>query len=80
MNIICTIANLYVLIIIARAVSSFFPITPNSPFSPVVRFLYQATEPVFQPVRRVLPSTGMFDFTPLVVLIGVQVLARILGC
>ena len=43
MNPICTIANLYVLIIVLRAISSFFPIAPGSPFAPVVRFLYQAT-------------------------------------
>jgi uncharacterized protein YggT (Ycf19 family) len=69
MNPICTIANIYVLIIVLRAISSFFPIAPGSPFAPVVRFLYQATEPVFQP-----------DFTPLVVLIGVQLVAGLLGC
>jgi len=80
MNPICTIANLYVLIIVLRAISSFFPIAPGSPFAPVVRFLYQATEPVFQPVRRVLPTLGAFDFTPLVVLLGVRLVSRLLGC
>jgi YggT family protein len=80
MNPICTIANLYVLIIVLRAISSFFPIAPGSPFAPVVRFLYQATEPVFQPIRRVLPTMGAFDFTPLVVLIGVRLVAGLLGC
>jgi len=31
-------------------------------------------------VRRVLPTLGAFDFTPLVVLIGVQLVAGLLGC
>ena len=47
---------------------------------PVVGFLYKVTEPVFAPIRRVLPTIGPFDFTPLVVLIGVQLLASVLGC
>ncbi|MEI6198531.1 MAG: YggT family protein [Actinomycetota bacterium] len=80
MQIVCAIANIYVLIVVARAISTFFPISPGSPFMPIVELLYKATEPVFAPIRRVLPTMGPFDFTPLVVLIGVQVLARILGC
>lgn len=80
MNIVCAIANIYVLIVVARAISTFFPISSGSAFSPVVGLLFKATEPVFAPIRRVLPTLGPFDFTPLVVLIGVQVLARVLGC
>jgi YggT family protein len=79
-EIVCTIANIYVLIVVARAISTFFPISPGSPFLPLVDFLYKVTEPVFTPIRRVLPAMGPFDFTPLVVLIGVQVIARFLGC
>jgi YggT family protein len=70
---------LYELVIIARAISSFFPITSGSPFAPVVDLLYKATEPVFQPIRRVLPPMGGFDFTPLIVLIALNLLAGILG-
>jgi YggT family protein len=80
MNLVCAIANIYVLIVVARAISTFFPISSGSPFLPVVGFLYKATEPVFAPIRRVLPTLGAFDFTPLVVIIGVQVLASVLGC
>jgi YggT family protein len=80
MGLICAIANIYVLIVIARTISTFFPISSGSPLLPVVDFLYKATEPVFAPIRRVLPTVGPFDFTPVVVIIGVNVIARILGC
>jgi YggT family protein len=80
MGLVCTIANFYVLIVIARTISTFFPISSGSPLLPVVDFLYKATEPVFAPIRRVLPTMGPFDFTPVVVIIGVNVIARILGC
>jgi YggT family protein len=80
MGLICAIANIYVLIVIARTISTFFPISSGSPFLPVVDFLYKATEPVFAPIRRVLPTVGPFDFTPVVVIIGVNIIFRILGC
>lgn len=80
MEIVCILAALYTYVVIGRAIASFFPIAPDSPFAPVVRVLYQLTEPVFAPVRRVLPAAGPFDFSPLIVLIGVQILARVLGC
>jgi YggT family protein len=80
MGLLCAIANIYVLIVIARTISTFFPISSGSPFLPVVDFLYKATEPVFAPIRRVLPTVGPFDFTPVVVIIGVNIIARILGC
>jgi YggT family protein len=81
MYILCQIAYLYSIVIILRAISSFFPISPGSPFAPVVSFLYRVTEPVFAPVRRVMPATGPFDFTPLVVLLALQILVPLLlGC
>ena len=39
-------------------------------------FLVSATEPILAPVRRVLPPTGMMDFSPLVVLLILGVLWR----
>ena len=81
MNILCQIISLYTLVIVLRAVSSFFPMRSDSPFAPVVSVLYRLTEPVFAPVRRVLPQTGAFDFSPLVVLLAIQlVIAPLLGC
>lgn len=81
MYIVCQIAYLYSVVIILRAISSFFPVSPSSPLAPVVSFLYRVTEPVFAPVRRVMPATGPFDFTPLVVLLVLQLIVpRLLGC
>jgi YggT family protein len=81
MYLVCQIAYLYSVVIILRAISSFFPVSPSSPFAPVVSFLYRVTEPVFAPVRRVMPATGPFDFTPLVVLLVLQLIVpRLLGC
>ncbi len=48
----------------------------------LVRQLYSGlltvTEPIYRPVRRVLPDFGALDFAPFVVLIGIQILERII--
>lgn len=78
MNIVSQLINLYVLVIFARSILSFFPIRYDSPMAPVVRILQQLTEPVLAPVRRTLPPMGGLDLSPLVVIIGLQILASIL--
>jgi YggT family protein len=70
--------NLYVLVIFARSILSFFPIRYDSPLAPVVAFLHRITEPVLAPVRRALPPMGGLDLSPLVVIIGLQILAGVL--
>ncbi len=42
-------------------------------------FLFRTTEPILAPVRRILPPTGMLDFSPLLVLIVLGVVVRALG-
>lgn len=81
MGLVCGLLSLYGIIIILRVVSSWFPVDYDSPFAPIVRVLVQLTEPVLAPVRRVLPMAGPFDFTPIVVLLIVNIiLPRLLGC
>lgn len=80
MNIICQLADLYYLVIIGRAISSFFPVSSDSPFAPVVSLLHKATEPVFAPIRRFVPPFGGFDFTPLVALFALRFVTLFLGC
>lgn len=65
-------AQIITLLIIARAVISFFPVDRSQP---VVRFIYNLTEPILEPVRRILPQTGMIDFSPLVVILLIDLLA-----
>lgn len=60
------ILEIYSYLIIGRAIISW--VDPN-PYNPVVRFLYSATEPVLERARRVIPSLGGLDLSPIVVLI-----------
>ncbi|MDZ4672296.1 MAG: YggT family protein [Phototrophicales bacterium] len=73
------IINIYSLIILARVLLSWFP--DIDPYSPPVQFLYAVTEPVLSPVRQLLrqqfPDMGMFDFSPIVVMVGLTILGRV---
>jgi len=46
---------------------------------PVGRFLYQATEPILAPIRRILPTTGMIDFSPIVAFLLIGLIAAAVG-
>jgi YggT family protein len=61
--------------IIARALLSFAPLDP---YHPIVRFVHQFTEPFLQPVRRLMPATGMIDFSPMIAILLLQVVGRVL--
>ena len=61
------VLTIYMWLIIARAVISW--VNPD-PYNPIVRFLYQVTEPVLFRVRRLLPlSAGGIDFSPIIVFV-----------
>ena len=67
-----TVLTIYFWIVVAGAILSW--VNPD-PYNPIVRFLRQATEPVYYRIRRVLPiNMGGIDFTPLIVLLAIQFL------
>ncbi len=45
----------------------------------VAAFVIQMTEPILAPVRKALPRTGMFDLSPMIVLLVLGVLLRTLS-
>jgi len=63
------------LLVLGRIVMSWVDPTGKSRFG---AFLVQATEPLLAPVRRMLPPSGMFDFSSFLVLIVLGVLWRAL--
>ncbi len=65
---------IYELIIVSRIFLSWIP---HNREHPAVVFLYKATEPVLEPVRRVIPPIGGFDISPLVVFFFLAVIAKI---
>lgn len=70
------VAYLYTFVLLARAIISWIPNMSRA--NPIVDLLYQVTEPVLEPVRRLVPPMGGFDISFLVVFFGLQMLARVL--
>ena len=68
--------DLYSFILFVTVVLSWLRLSPENP---VVRLLARLTEPVLAPLRERLPSTGGFDLSPMIVLLGIQLLKRLLG-
>jgi YggT family protein len=66
--------EMYSFIMLARVLISWFQIDP---YNPIVRLLYQLTEPLLAPIRRLLPQTGMIDFSPIVGFIVIMVAEQI---
>jgi YggT family protein len=67
--------ELYSLVVLASVVLSWMSLPEENPLVRVVR---QLTEPVFTPVRRVVPAVGGFDLSPLIVLLAIGLLRRLL--
>ena len=71
------ILTLYTWIIIGRAVISW---VNADPYNPIVRFIYEVTEPVLGRIRNVLPiSFGGIDFSPIVAILGIWVINTFLS-
>ncbi|MGD0154267.1 MAG: YggT family protein [Thermacetogeniaceae bacterium] len=60
----------YTWLIVARALLSFMRLRADNP---VLRFVYEVTEPVLALFRRLLPQTGSMDFSPLLGLLFLQI-------
>ena len=64
------------LLVLGRVLISWVDPTGRNTIS---QFLVGMTEPLLAPIRRVLPQTGMVDFSPLVLMIGLGILLRVVS-
>ena len=67
------------LAILARVLLSWLPMAGVriDPYHPLIRFLYQITDPILEPIRR-FTTFGMMDFSPIVALILLEIIRRVL--
>ena len=68
------IVQLITLLVIVQVFLSYF----MSPYHPVRQGFDRVVEPMLRPIRKVIPPAGMFDFSPVILLILVQLLGKIL--
>ena len=74
--IIMVFVNIYTFVILARVVMSWLNVNP---YSPVAQVIYDLTEPVLAPVRNLLPPAAGLDFSPIIVLVVLQILGTMLA-
>ncbi len=75
-KILSIVLSIYMWVIIIQAILSW--VNPD-PFNPIVRILYQVTEPVLSRLRRILPlQFGGMDFTPFVLVLVIIFLQQFL--
>lgn len=67
------VANLLVIVIIVNSVLSFFV----NPYHPVRVALDRILAPLLAPIRRLVPPAGMFDFSPLILIVLIQILSYV---
>ncbi|RJP51317.1 MAG: YggT family protein [Anaerolineaceae bacterium] len=68
------VAQVFIWIVIASALLSFF----LPPFHPIRETLDRIVAPFLNPIRNIMPSTGMIDFSPLILILAVDLLSRVL--
>ncbi|WP_345973999.1 YggT family protein [Sulfurimonas sp. HSL3-7] len=75
-GIIHSLLTIYIWVIIIAALLSW--VRPD-PYNPIVQFLTRITQPAYDLVRRLMPTTfNGIDFAPLIIIIGLQVIDIIL--
>jgi YggT family protein len=71
------------LAIFARVILSFvIPLAGSNPHPLLIslnRLVNQITEPILGPIRRLLPTFGAFDFSPMVALVVLWVIREVLS-
>ncbi len=75
MRLISALIDLYSFIVLAAVIMSWLPVDRRSPLAMMI---FRLTEPALAPIRRVLPSMGGLDLSPMVLLLGLQFLKRFL--
>jgi YggT family protein len=75
-NFVRLLATVVWLLLIARVLLSW---TNPMGGGGLTAFIYQATEPILAPIRRVLPPSGGIDWSPLIAMLLVGVVVRVVA-
>jgi len=73
-GILCALLTVFIVILVVRAVLSWFPIRPGTGLAQLNGILFDLTEWALRPMRQVIPPVGMFDISFMVLLFGLFLL------
>lgn len=74
MDLICGLITVFIVLLFARAILSWFPVQPGSALVPINDLLVTLTEWALRPLRSIIPPVGMFDLSFLVLMFGLFIL------
>ena len=73
--ILARLIDFYTLIVFVAVIASWMQLPPHNQLVQIVR---QLTEPALAPIRKLLPPAGGLDFSPMILILGLQLLKRML--
>jgi YggT family protein len=82
MEILCIALSVYTVILFVRIILSWVSMawSPSPSLTPLIRVIYDLTEPVLGFFRRYIPPVGGLDLSPLVIFLILAVVRRQIGC
>ncbi|MEW5898358.1 MAG: YggT family protein [Bacillota bacterium] len=73
-RIVNVIFQVYYWLIFIRIILSFIR---HNPYQPLIRFIYEVTEPWLRIFRRFIPPVGMIDFSPIAAFFALEILRQL---
>ena len=77
-TILCPVLVVFLIVLVLRAVLSWFPVQPGTGLAQVNRVLFDLTEWILRPMRQIIPPAGMFDVSFMVLFFAVFILWRVI--
>ena len=75
MGILSLVLDAYSFVVLVSVLLSWLNLPEDNPIVSVTRTL---TEPLLAPIRRLLPSMGGIDISPMLLLLGIRLIERVL--
>jgi YggT family protein len=77
-TILCPVLIVFIVVLVLRAVLSWFPVRPGTGLAQVNGILHDLTEWALRPMRQIIPPIGMIDVSFMVLLFGLFLLQRVI--
>jgi YggT family protein len=62
--------------ILGRILLSWVSLPQGNKSNSIAKFLIEITDPILQPIKRIIPPLGMFDFSPMIAIILLNLIKR----
>lgn len=66
--------TILVWIIIGRCILSFIR---HDPYQPIIKFVYDVSEPIMAPFRKLMPTAGGIDFSPFIAVLALSLIQKL---